>query len=332
MWDVAASEGRPVYMQAPMVRYSKLPFRLVAAEYGADVVYTPMIVASTFLASQLSRDVEFMTCETEQESGASLVAQFAAVDGVELASASALVASRVEGIDLNCGCPQKWAIKSGIGSGLAAQGMDKVADMVGAVARLGTDSPLPVGVKIRLDPRGVRHSVESARALEAGGAAWVTVHGRTPENKRGEGVDYDAIAAIASALSIPVVANGDVASREMADELGTLLGVRGVMVARALLSNPALFAGEESTPLQAVHSYLAHAVAYSERFIRVRYHVATMCGTLVGKHDRAALWAASSLSSLIAALEDATDVSVPLVDLFAPTSTSTSEHTSEASV
>ncbi len=101
-----------------MVRYSKLPFRLLVREYGADIVYTPMILAHEFIRSQIARDSDFTTCSVERETTPdgrehALIAQFASSDAVEFARAAELIAPWVDGVDLNCGCPQSWALKVG---------------------------------------------------------------------------------------------------------------------------------------------------------------------------------------------------------------------------
>ena len=101
-----------------MVRYSKLPFRLLVREYGADVTYTPMILAHEFIRSQIARDSDFTTSPLERQPGANgkhcaLIAQFASSDPTEFARAAELIAPWVDGVDLNCGCPQSWALKEG---------------------------------------------------------------------------------------------------------------------------------------------------------------------------------------------------------------------------
>lgn len=106
-------------VSAPMVRYSKLPFRLLVREYGVDVSYTPMILAHEFIRSQVARDSDFTTCSIEREATIdgrphALVAQFASPDPTEFARAAELIAPWVDGVDLNCGCPQSWALKEGM--------------------------------------------------------------------------------------------------------------------------------------------------------------------------------------------------------------------------
>ena len=87
-----------------MVRYSKLPFREVVREYNVDVAFTPMILSDVFKYSTFSRDVEYQTNPKDDP----VIVQFAASNATDLADAAELVARDCNGVDLNCGCPQKW--------------------------------------------------------------------------------------------------------------------------------------------------------------------------------------------------------------------------------
>ena len=96
------------------MRFSRLPFRHVVRSWGSDIVYTPMIMAESFVASQRARDVEMHTNAFDRP----VIVQFAADSAEQFAAATELVAGKVAGVDLNCGCPQQWAIKEGIGAAL----------------------------------------------------------------------------------------------------------------------------------------------------------------------------------------------------------------------
>jgi tRNA-dihydrouridine synthase 4 len=103
-----------VKVVAPMVRYSKLPFRLLCNQWGADLATTPMIIAEGFNKSAAARDSSFTTCAADRP----LVVQFAANDPVHFGLAAQKVEPYCDAVDLNCGCPQKWAIAEGIGASL----------------------------------------------------------------------------------------------------------------------------------------------------------------------------------------------------------------------
>jgi tRNA-dihydrouridine synthase 4 len=224
-------EKRMVRISAPMVRYSKLAFRMLVRNHGVDVAYTPMIISDCFVRSQAARDVEFTTNEKDRP----LVVQFAAHNAEDFAAATEYVSPYADGVDLNCGCPQRWAMSEGYGSHLLKH-PERIADMVATARRRTT---IPVSVKIRI-ATDIPMTVELARRAERAGAAWITVHGRTPQ-QRCQPVDYDAIKAVKDALAIPVVANGDIMTLVDAEAVYARTGVNGVMSARGLLSNPALF-------------------------------------------------------------------------------------------
>lgn len=98
---VSNLEAKKPYVKvlAPMVRYTKLPFRLLCKEYDCDLMYTPMIVAETFNRSKSARDSEFSTNSLDTP----LVAQFAANDPIEMGMAAKKVEDYVKAVDINCG-------------------------------------------------------------------------------------------------------------------------------------------------------------------------------------------------------------------------------------
>ncbi|XP_076758634.1 DNA repair and recombination protein RAD54-like okr isoform X2 [Xylocopa sonorina] len=99
---------------APMVRYSKLQFRTLVRRYNCDICFTPMILADSFVQSEKARENEFSTMDMDKP----LVVQFAAKNVHDFLNAAEMVAPYCNGVDLNCGCPQRWAIKEGYGADL----------------------------------------------------------------------------------------------------------------------------------------------------------------------------------------------------------------------
>ncbi len=225
------AEKKFVTICAPMVRYSKLAFRQLVRRHGVDIAYTPMIISDCFVRSKIARDVELTTCDTDRP----LVVQFAAHNADDFASAVEYVAPFADGVDLNCGCPQRWAMSEGYGAQLLRH-PEKIADMIQMATRR---TKTPISVKVRISDN-IHETIELARRAERAGAAWITVHGRTPR-ERCQPVNYPAIALVKSSLSIPVVANGDITSNAIAEKVWEITGVNGVMAARGLLSNPAMF-------------------------------------------------------------------------------------------
>ena len=119
-----------------------------------------MILAHEFIRSSVARDSDFTTHPLEQLSIAdvgdrdhAVIAQFASSDPVEFARAAALIGPWVDGVDLNCGCPQSWALKEGIGCSLMGD-PDLVAGMVGeAKKQLGPGKSVSCKIRIHKDLR-----------------------------------------------------------------------------------------------------------------------------------------------------------------------------------
>ena len=161
---------------------------------------------------------------------------------------------RFDILDINMGCPAPKITGSGAGSRLLLD-PPLCGQMVAAARKaLGDDTPLTVKMRIGWDADHLT-GVEVAKQLEANGADLIAVHGRTREQMYIPPIDTAAIAAIKQAVSVPVLANGDVTT---ADEALTLLeatGCDGVMIGRGALGDPWLFAqvraallGEERPP------------------------------------------------------------------------------------
>ncbi|XP_074050037.1 tRNA-dihydrouridine(20a/20b) synthase [NAD(P)+]-like isoform X1 [Macrotis lagotis] len=136
--------GHLVKICAPMVRYSKLAFRTLVRKYNCDLCYTPMIVAADFVRSIKARDSEFTT----NKGDCPLIVQFAANDAQLLSDAAQIVCPYANGIDINCGCPQRWAITEGYGACLINK-PELVQDMVKQVRSQVENPKFSVSIKIR---------------------------------------------------------------------------------------------------------------------------------------------------------------------------------------
>jgi|SaaInlStandDraft_6_1057023.scaffolds.fasta_scaffold72811_1 tRNA-dihydrouridine synthase 4 len=227
-----------LHVAAPMVRYSRLPFRLLVREFGTDIVYTPMILATSFIESESARDADFVTGAGDGP----LVVQFAAPDPTTFARACLFVAPHCSAVSLNCGCPQRWVMREGLGSALMLQ----ESKVVGCVEEAKKMCPtLPIEVKIRLH-NDVRRTVSMVQQLHAAGADWITLHGRLVKQPSTSPPLIDQmteVAAECNRLHIPIVFNGDVLSWDDVERVRDMKIFAGCMAARGLLANPALFSG-----------------------------------------------------------------------------------------
>ena len=161
---------------------------------------------------------------------------------------------RFDMLDINMGCPAPKITGSGAGSKLLLD-PPLCGQMVAAARRaLGEDTPLTVKMRIGWDADHLT-GVEVAKQVEANGADLIAVHGRTREQMYIPPIDTAAIAAIKQAVSVPVLANGDVTSADGAVALLQETGCDGVMIGRGALGDPWLFErvraailGEERPP------------------------------------------------------------------------------------
>ncbi|XP_039987482.1 tRNA-dihydrouridine synthase B-like isoform X2 [Xiphias gladius] len=216
-------KGKILKICAPMVRYSKLAFRSLVRKYNCDICFTPMIVAADFMRSVKARDSEFTTSERDRP----LIVQFAAHDAQTLADAACVVAPFSDGVDLNCGCPQRWAMSAGYGACLINK-PELVKDMVRHVRNQVDNPNYTVSIKIRIH-KDLRRTVDLCQKAESAGVSWITVHGRMTE-ERHQPVHWDAIKTIKDSISVPVIANGDIKYLRDVESAHQLTGVDGRFV------------------------------------------------------------------------------------------------------
>ncbi|BFZ53440.1 tRNA dihydrouridine synthase [Savitreella phatthalungensis] len=265
-------EKRPIYVAAPMVRYSKAAFRRVCLEFGTDIVYTPMILAKEFISHANARDADFTTFSTDSP----LVVQFAANDDVVFSRACEAVAPYADGVGINCGCPQKWAIGEGIGAHLMSDPA-RVRDMVlrARSSPVGSRPGFCLETKIRIH-KDLDQTLRWARTLEMAGIDYLVCHGRTPTTRSSHPCDFSAIKRVRQEVKCPVVANGDVTSVAVAQWIRDETNVEGVMAARALMANPAMFGGYARCPWSAIERLVFYGVSGGLHPILLQHHLGDM--------------------------------------------------------
>ena len=175
-----------------------------------------------------------------------------------------------------------------------------VASMVRAAKALLAPLGKSVSVKIRI-AKDLGKTKRWVEIVEAAGVDYVTVHGRTRSQRSSTPPDYGAVAEVKACARVPVVANGDAYTLAGVREIAEKTGVDGVMAARGLLENPALFAGYEVTPVECVRLFLGYAIRCPIPFELVRHHVCDMTAKMegMGKREKRALMECRDLLELV---------------------------------
>lgn len=223
------------FFLAPLAGITDAPTRRICREMGAALVYSEMVSGKGLYYKQektknllhidpAEKPVAFQVFGSEPE-----ILAFTAreLDGYENAI-----------LDINMGCPVPKIVKNGEGSALLKR-LDLVYDLISAMTA-NTKKPVTAKIRIGFDASSV-NAVETAKAVEAGGAAAVAVHGRTREQYYSGKADWSQIAAVKQAVSIPVIGNGDVTDGQSAMAIMEQTGCDFVMIGRGALGNPWIF-------------------------------------------------------------------------------------------
>lgn len=216
---------------APMSGVSDKPFRELASRFGAGLVVSEM-VASEFLANG---DAE-ATMRAERACSGPHVIQLAGREARWMGEgARAAADAGADIIDINMGCPAKKVTGGYSGSALMRD-LDHALTLIDATIAA---TSLPVTLKMRLgwDDRSI-NAPELARRAEDAGIKLVTVHGRTRCQFYGGAADWAAIRAVKNAVSIPVIANGDLVRVADLPTMLQLSGADGIMIGRGAYGRP----------------------------------------------------------------------------------------------
>ncbi|MCL2124748.1 MAG: tRNA dihydrouridine synthase DusB [Oscillospiraceae bacterium] len=221
---------------APMAGVSDYAFRKICRELGAGLTYTEMVSAKALVYQDIKTRSLLRMGEDEHPSAAQIFGSDA--ECMADAASIALEISGADFIDINMGCPVGKVVKGGDGCALMRD-PDKAMRIIESVVK---SVRTPVTIKIRKGwDKGSVNAVDFSRAAELAGAAAITIHGRTRTQQYSGKADWDIIREVKSAVSIPVIANGDVFSAEDAARMLKYTNADMVMVGRGSLGNPWLF-------------------------------------------------------------------------------------------
>ncbi|MBR3735329.1 MAG: tRNA dihydrouridine synthase DusB [Lachnospiraceae bacterium] len=220
---------------APMAGVTDLPFRLLCKQMGAGLLCMEMVSAKAI--HYKNKNTESLMAIDERELPVSL--QLFGSEPELMAEVAHSIEERPFALlDLNMGCPVPKVVNNGEGSALMKD-PKLAADIVRAIS---TAIQKPVTVKIRkgFDDAHV-NAVELAKRLENAGAAAIAVHGRTREQYYSGKADWDIIRQVKEAVTIPVIANGDIDSPEAAKRCIEETGADAIMIGRGAQGNPWIF-------------------------------------------------------------------------------------------
>lgn len=227
--------SKPLYVLAPLAGFTDLPFRRVVKKFGADLTVSEMLSSNALAFG--SKKTFKMVEKSDNEDPYSVQIAGAQEDIVKRAVEILNEHDGIDIIDFNCGCPVPKVVSHGSGSNLLRD-LPQMGKLIETIVK-NSNKEL-TSVKVRLGFEEKNH-VEIAKIVEDSGADFIAVHGRTRAGKFKAEVDYEAIAQIKAAVSIPVIANGDIDSFEKAQYVLDYTKADGIMIGRGAVGAPWIF-------------------------------------------------------------------------------------------
>uniref|UniRef100_A0A6B2L820 tRNA-dihydrouridine synthase n=1 Tax=Arcella intermedia TaxID=1963864 RepID=A0A6B2L820_9EUKA len=274
---------------APLVGGSDLSFRLLCRKYGAQVTFTEMCIAEYYLMALEEMDnkkkLKGYTFEFE-ESDRPLILQLAgntAQPIIKLANHQ-MFKGHIDGVDLNCGCPQSFAMEKGYGAGM----LNDAQNLIQVCSEIVQNISYPLSVKLRIY-QDVPTTINIMKQLRDVGVKAFTVHGREwwqKGDKRGHN-DWNAIRQIKEELpDVWIIGNGDIYKHEDFQKFKDLSGVHSLMSGYGALTSPWIFSLSPTaetlnqTLADCLNTYLQIASQHHNKWIDVLRHT----GWMLKKH------------------------------------------------
>lgn len=224
----------PVFL-APLAGITDLPFRRLVARFGAGLVVSEMVASGELLTDKPSVRAKARTDLGLGDDTATSV-QLAGREARAMAEAAKVVAdmgARI--IDINMGCPAK-KVTGGLSGSALMQNLDHALTLVEAVVG-AVDVPVTLKCRLGWDVDCL-NAPDLARRAEAAGVRMITVHGRTRQQFYKGSADWAAIRAVRDAVTVPVIANGDIVDTTSARAAMAASGAAGVMIGRGAQGAP----------------------------------------------------------------------------------------------
>lgn len=262
----------------PMVKGSTLPFRLSCLNHGANVVYTEGITDIPLSHAKRVEEngvISFYTnsnghdkCifKTTPEERGKIVVQIVSNDSSIAVQAAKQVEDIASAIDINCGCPQHWAVHRAAGSAIS------IESAVEIVKALVTNINLPISIKARICET-TEQTIQFAKAVELAGVSAFALHGRHPSQHHKGEVDIPMMKATFDELHCYKIGNGGVSSLKDAREMKEKTGCNSVMISQGALANPAIFSGEDLHPGIIIEEMVNYGKRYNETFTGIKFGI-----------------------------------------------------------
>jgi len=302
----------PLYVLAPLAGFTDLPFRSVVKKFGVDLTVSEMISSNALVHN--SKKTFKMLEKSASEDPYSI--QIAGSDQSVIQRAVEILNEQegVSCIDLNCGCPAPKVVNNLQGSSLLTD-LPTMAATIRTIKKHSTKEY--TSVKMRLGFNEKNH-IEQAKLCEDNGADFIAVHGRTRAGRYKAAVDYDAIREIKEAVSIPVIANGDIDSPEKAKWVLDYTGADGIMIGRAAVGKPWIFKQikegiDEVTPELIKEVVLEH---YDQMISYYDHYGAIMFRKNLHSYSKAGYQGASLFRNEINRMTDVAEMREAIADFF----------------
>lgn len=227
--------SKKIFALAPLAGWTDLPFRETVKKFGADLTVSEMISSNALVHNSKKTKKMFLKSPIETPYSVQLAGSSAVVlkKAVEILNDE----SGIDIIDLNAGCPAPKVSGHGSGSALLKD-LGLLGEIVKTMKEASRKPLTSVKIRIGFDKK---NGVEIAKCVEDAGADFLVVHGRTKVGGYKSEVDYDEIARIKESVKIPVIANGDITSYEIAQKVLNHTKSDGVMIGRGAMGKPWIF-------------------------------------------------------------------------------------------
>jgi len=253
---------------APMEEYTDIAFRLLCKEYGSAMQFTEMIYPEGVLHNNKKTSKRLLTTTKEKP----VILQLFGSDPKKLYETAMRQKDNFDGVDLNLGCSMKNIMENGYGAALL-----KNPEQI---------EKIWVSAKIRLGINNKKQGLITAKILDKCNVDFITVHGRTAEQRFSGKTDLNAIKKIVNNVSVPVIGNGDIRTPEDAENMLKYTGCDYVMVGREALKNPMIFRQWNEYREKGVYKpltvkdkdnifrkYIKLALQYNTELKKIKWHV-----------------------------------------------------------